>query len=185
MAENVTEVIISADGSWKAILENDNGDGRSLDDSLNHQNERAQEESSAPSDVLDLTEVGDDMDIFDSEIEDRKPCLGNKNQPVSSSLDMSSGMNMNSFSQNLSAVVEDDFWSRLDGVLISSAGLDAPMVNSTYPPGFTNIMQSAVLTDVVQPVLNHGVGVLGHANFSSPAFYNQNNMHIQVSNSNN
>ncbi|XP_008437346.2 E4 SUMO-protein ligase PIAL2 isoform X1 [Cucumis melo] len=184
VAENVTEVIISADGSWKAILENDNGDGRSLDDSLNHQNERAQEESSAPSDVLDLTEVGDDMDIFDSEIEDRKPCLGNKNQPVSSSLDMSSGMNMNSFSQNLSAVVEDDFWSRLDGVLISSAGLDAPMVNSTYPPGFTNIMQSAVLTDVVQPVLNHGVGVLGHANFSSPAFYNQNNMHIQVSNSN-
>lgn len=186
VAENVTEVIISADGSWKAILENDHGDGRPLDDSLNHQKERAQEESTAPPDVLDLTEVDDDMDICNLETEDRKTCLDNKNQPVSSSLDISSGMNMNSLNQNLAAVLDDDFWSGIvtDGILTSSAGSDAPMGNSTPPPGFAGIMQSTVFTDVVPPVLNHGAGVPGHANFSSSAFYDQNNLQIQVPNSN-
>ncbi|XP_038874879.1 E4 SUMO-protein ligase PIAL2 [Benincasa hispida] len=186
VGENVTEVIISADGSWKAILENDYGDGRPLDDALTHQNERAQEESTAPPDVLDLTEVDDDMDICNLETEDMKPCLSNKNQPVSSSVDISSGMNMNSLNQNLAAVLDDDFWSGIvtDGILTSSSGPDAPMGNSTHPPGFAGVMQSTVLTDVVPPVLNHGVGVPAHANFSSPAFFDQNNLQIQVSNSN-
>ncbi|KAG6606067.1 E4 SUMO-protein ligase PIAL2, partial [Cucurbita argyrosperma subsp. sororia] len=104
VAENVTEVIISADGSWKAIL--DNGDGRPLDDSLNLQNERDQE-STVPV-VLDLIEVDDDINICDLEIEDEKPCLGNK---------------------NFAAVLDDDFWSGIDTdrILTSSARTDAPI----------------------------------------------------------
>ncbi|XP_022969987.1 E4 SUMO-protein ligase PIAL2-like isoform X1 [Cucurbita maxima] len=186
VAENVTEVIISADGSWKAILENDCGDGRPLDDSLNQQNERAQQESTAPPDVLDLTEVDDDMNICNLETEDRKPCLGNKNQPVSSSLNILSGMNRNSLNQNFSAALDDDFWSRMvtDRLLTSSIRSDAPMGSSTAAPSFAGLTQSAGLTDAVSPVLNHDVGVPGQVNFPFPSFYDQNNVQVQVSNSN-
>ena len=186
MAENVTEVIISADGSWKAILENDCGDGRPLDDSLNQQNERAEQESTAPPDVLDLTEVDDDMNICNLETEDRKPCLGNKNQPVSSSLNILSGMNRNSLNQNFSAALDDDFWSGMvtDRLLTSSIRSDAPMGSSTAAPSFAGLTQSAGLTDAVSPVLNHDVGVPGQVNFPFPAFYDQNNVQVQVSNSN-
>lgn len=180
MAENVTEVIISADGSWKAILENDNGDGLPLNDSLGHQNETAQQESTAPPDVLDLTEVDDDMNICNLLTEDTKPCLGNKNNPVSSSLNISSGMNRN---QSFTAVSDDDFWSGIDtdGILTSCTRSDAPVGISMPAPSFAGHMQSAV---AVPPVLNLGVGGPGHANFSSPALYDQNNLQIQVMNSN-
>ncbi|XP_022995762.1 E4 SUMO-protein ligase PIAL2-like isoform X1 [Cucurbita maxima] len=164
VAENVTEVIISADGSWKAILENDNGDGRPLDDSLNLQNERDQE-STVP-DVLDLIEVDDDINICDLEIEDEKPCLGNK---------------------NFAAVLDDDFWSGIDTdrILTSSARTDAPIGNNPPAPNFAGLMQSAVLTNPVTPVLNnHGAGVPGHVIFLSPALYDQNNLQTQALNSN-
>lgn len=182
MGENVTEVIISADGSWKAIL-NDYGDGRPLEDSLNNQNGGAQQESTAPPDVLDLTEVDDNMNICNLETEDRKPCLSNKNQPVSSSLNISSGMNRNSLNQNFAAVLEDDFWSGIDETLTSITRSDAPLGNSTPATSSADFMQSAVLTEAVAPVLNHGVGVPGHAAFSSPALHDQ-NLQVQALNSN-
>lgn len=186
MAENVTEVIISADGSWKAILENDYGDGRPLDDSLNHQNGQAQPESTAPPDVLNLTEDDDDMNISNLETEDRKPCLGDKSQTVSSSLNVSSGMNRCSLNQNFAAALDEDFWSGIvtDGILTSSTRSDALMGNGMPAPNFTGLMQSAVFTDAVTPVFNHGVGVPGHVTFSSPALFDQNNLQIQALNSN-
>ncbi|KAK8284192.1 hypothetical protein V6Z12_D08G143700 [Gossypium hirsutum] len=73
VAEDVSDVIISADGSWKAVMENDDDVDELHGNTLNCQkdgSERPESATGVPM-VLDLTQTVDAMETI--ETEDRKP----------------------------------------------------------------------------------------------------------------
>ncbi|CBI34397.3 unnamed protein product, partial [Vitis vinifera] len=83
VGENVADVIISADGSWKAILESNDHVDQPRVGTLNSQQKGPDLQgstsfSNASPNVWDLTEGDDEMNAFDAcEIEDRKPFQSN------------------------------------------------------------------------------------------------------------
>ncbi|KAE8710798.1 Calcineurin-like metallo-phosphoesterase superfamily protein [Hibiscus syriacus] len=80
VAEDVSDVIISADGSWKAVMENDDDVEELHDKILNCQKDGSEQQESATAVpiVLDLTQADTEVDAMETiEIEDRKPPVAN------------------------------------------------------------------------------------------------------------
>ncbi|KAA8522457.1 hypothetical protein F0562_013182 [Nyssa sinensis] len=179
VGENVADVIISADGSWKAAMESNYlpDQCQPCDKTLNCQLDgpTGQEYTSlfnGVPDILDLTEDSDDMDVVGiCETEDRKPLLANLLSPSNvMNLTIPSGMhNTGEISQN-TAHPEDGFWSEIflstHGLGTSSARSDAQIIVGGSEPAPTNFRLSPVLTDAVSPALNrepetsHGTSLL-------------------------
>nr|GMD34357.1 E4 SUMO-protein ligase PIAL2-like isoform X2 [Ipomoea batatas] len=94
VGENVTDVILSSDGSWKALMESDDPTGNSPinkpdisknETMLSYSNSI----SSSTADILDLTEIHDAMDVVATgEFEDHKSIDG-VSEPGSTSLMLS------------------------------------------------------------------------------------------------
>lgn len=171
------EVVISADGSWKAVLEDDNNVDKMHDDAHKSGKEHAELKEStcsprALSDVLDLTN-DDDMEMLDScETDDRKPLLANLHSqsitPNVTSLGMNNSAGVN---QNVAAQVQDDFWS---GLYFASGRSDAPTVGRSDHP---------VLADAISPAINQEAEGHGNTLTSNSLLQNQfsspNNFHLQ------
>ncbi|XP_059645391.1 E4 SUMO-protein ligase PIAL1 isoform X1 [Cornus florida] len=193
--KNVADVIIAADGSWKAVTESNDqkdlphdrpSDGPALQKSTSF--------SDAVPDILDLTEETDEMDVMGTcETEDRKPVLANvlcqtnsKNLTVPAEFN-----NPSEISQNNASHVEDDFWS---GIYLSTSGSGIPDASSvaqifggvsgSLP---TTSMLSPVLTDAVSPALNREAGALHGSTLldtsvSQSQIPSSSNLHLQQTN---
>ncbi|KAF5935316.1 hypothetical protein HYC85_026445 [Camellia sinensis] len=157
VGENVADVIISADGSWKAVEESNDNKDQPHDKMSNCQQDglvqqKASSSSNAPPDILDLTEGYDEMDVERTCVtQDKKPVLGNlQSQSIPQSMTNTSDQN--------AAHIEDDFWSGIFlptyGTGTSSGGSDAQMVGGVSVSSPSNYMLSPVLTDAVSPALN-------------------------------
>ncbi|GMQ05550.1 hypothetical protein CsSME_00050534 [Camellia sinensis var. sinensis] len=157
VGENVADVIISADGSWKAVEESNDNKDQPHDKMPNCQQDglvqqKASSSSNAPPDILDLTEGYDEMDVERTCVtQDKKPVLGNlQSQSIPQSMTNTSDQN--------AAHIEDDFWSGIFlptyGTGTSSGGSDAQMVGGVSVSSPSNYMLSPVLTDAVSPALN-------------------------------
>ncbi|KAK4601467.1 hypothetical protein RGQ29_010860 [Quercus rubra] len=187
VGENVSEVIISADGSWKAVLESDDHVHPAREKTLKCQNEKTeQQESTSVSNslpnVLDLTDDNDEMEVVSAgETEDRKPILASL--PVTSNLTLLPDSNTTSgVNQNSSAQLEEYWSSVLNSVSTSSAW--SQRVGGISEPITANLMQSPLLTDALSPVLNLEPEGHGNTNFTTSLIQSQsspNNFQLQQS----
>ncbi|XP_059441980.1 E4 SUMO-protein ligase PIAL1-like [Corylus avellana] len=182
VGENVDEVIISADGSWKAIMGSDDHVDQAHDENAYCQKEKIEGlESSRVStslpNVLDLTEDNDEMEAMSScETEDRKPFQASL--PFATNLTLPPELNPTSGAcRNIASQLEDAFWSGVYlnyGSMNASARSNAQRVGSISEPIHANLMQPPVLTDAVSPALNQEAEGRGNTNFTTPIMQSQN-----------
>lgn len=183
VAEDVSDVIISADGSWKAVMENNDDVDELHGNTLNCQkdgSERPESATGVPM-VLDLTQTVDAMETI--ETEDRKPPVATlqslsaaPNLTLTPDLINSAGANQN--------VMDDDFWS----VLYSGHGSGTSTCRTDTQVGGTestrNFTVSPVFSDAVSPAPNRADGH-SNANLATPGIQNQvataNNLQSQPS----
>ncbi|KAI4326887.1 hypothetical protein L6164_019411 [Bauhinia variegata] len=167
VGDNVMEVIIRADGSWKAVLENDQNVDKTQNKVLDYENEHVEQEEptcspSAVPDVLDLTNDDDQMEIINvNETEDRKPRQVDLRQ---SDVVNSTSLSVNSagVNQNVAAQVEDDFWP---GIYLTHSSSDTPRIGG--------ILEHPVLTRAFSPVFNQEAQGHGNALATNSAMQNQ------------
>ncbi|CAM8947213.1 unnamed protein product [Rhodiola kirilowii] len=132
VADNVEDVIISPDGSWKNTPKSN--DDASGDTNINHLRE-----SDAP-DILDLTMEGGEMDAYQfSDVEDRKLSVEDLLNSMGSSVEMHTELNTsNQANQSTVSRMDDDFWSGLDLSSYNSGpsgdGFDNQFTTNTYHP---------------------------------------------------
>ncbi|XP_031391873.1 E4 SUMO-protein ligase PIAL2 isoform X1 [Punica granatum] len=147
---DVTGVMISADGSWKAVMESDG------DFDIIHNKISTAEGSTDPppvSDVFDLTEDNDEMDVtVNIEDEDTKP----------------RGLNQTHIVNRDPVHPEGDFWSgALAGPTNSNAGLDPQVAGGgAFEPIMLSNLTSPAITDSISSALNNQ-GFHGLRNISS------------------
>ncbi|XP_048230058.1 E4 SUMO-protein ligase PIAL1 isoform X2 [Ricinus communis] len=162
VGDNVADVIISADGSWKAVLETDENTDHTQKEVVDCQKDIP--EVQEPASVVDLTEDDDRMDVAStSHIEDRKPSQATlQSRPVTANLTTPSQLNIaNAVDQNVVSQAEDSFWSDIYYNLVSGTSSTASalqLVNGMLGSIPANSLTSPVITDAVSPALNHDVG---------------------------
>ncbi|KAL2544258.1 E4 SUMO-protein ligase PIAL2-like [Forsythia ovata] len=134
---NATEVIISSDGSWNAVMETDDATKKPEDKTSNVGHDASSEIESAgladaPVEILDLTEIDDVIDgVATRESEDRKLSPTTR-QSLSMTKTPSVNpqmANTNDVNQNI-AQIEDEFWS---GIYLSTFGTGTSNVRSNPP----------------------------------------------------
>lgn len=161
VSEDVTDVMISSDGSWKAIMESDDHAEKPRDktpDVAQDSPRRGSDgPSNAPGDVLDLTILDDDMNpLTAAESEDRK------NFPtiirIQSNVQKATAVNNPSeINQTGAPDMTDDFWSR---IYLSSCGIETSsswssmQTGSASEPARADLVQLPVFTDAISPALN-------------------------------
>ncbi|KAK2664162.1 hypothetical protein Ddye_002736 [Dipteronia dyeriana] len=154
VGENVTDVIISADGSWRAVFESDdNGDTHNNTSSLNKERSEQPESTDCMNCdpvVLDLTTNEEDMDAATAdEIEDTKPPLlsnlQSQNVGVNHIVDIHSENNFRSAGLHSNGPV-----AAISGVsdVRNDGGISEPTI--------ANQMTSPILSDAISPALDRG-----------------------------
>mgnify|MGYP004712851707 CR=1 FL=1 len=165
VGDNVNDVIISSDGSWKAIVESDDHAEKRQDKFPSAEQEQPTQPDStslpnAPPDLLDLTEIDDVMDTVDlSEAEDTKVFPVNSQKDCSiKDMTLRPPTNItNEVPQNSSSQTEDNFWS---GVYLSTFGSGTFSLMSDAQSGgvpqstSSSILPSPLLTDASSPASN-------------------------------
>ncbi|XP_022737522.1 E4 SUMO-protein ligase PIAL2-like isoform X2 [Durio zibethinus] len=179
VSEDVSDVIISADGSWKAVLDNDDNVDELHDKILNYQKDGSEQPESAKAVpiVLDLTQDDDEVDAMDTiEIEDRKPVVANlQSQSAAPKLTITPELtNTVGVNQNVASHMDEDFWSGLyssHGSGISTARTDAQVggISESTPSNFT---VSPVFSDAISPAPNR-TEARGNANLTALGIQNQ------------
>ncbi|XP_017407254.1 E4 SUMO-protein ligase PIAL2 isoform X4 [Vigna angularis] len=143
VGESITEVIVLADGSWKAVSEKDHDVDKMQKKAPNHEKEQTepQEYTCSPA-TVDLTEDDDHVEAMDSsEIVDRKPLLASIQSHFVAPNSTSLGMNTPGINRNVAGQM-DDF---LSGVYIACSRSDTPMVGTLELP---------ILPDTISPAFN-------------------------------
>ncbi|KAL4323452.1 hypothetical protein GQ457_11G024730 [Hibiscus cannabinus] len=178
VAEDVSDVIISADGSWKAVMENDDDVDELHDKILNCQKDgpEQQESTTGVPIVLDLTQADTEVDAMETtEIEERKP-------PVSILQSLSAAPNLTTTpelvntagtNQNMASNMEDNFWSALYSSLVpatSTSRIDTHVGGRSEST--QNITVSPVFSDAISPAPNRA-DARSNANPSTPGVQNQ------------
>ncbi|OMP06119.1 Zinc finger, MIZ-type [Corchorus olitorius] len=155
VAEDVSHVIISADGSWKAVFDNDDNEDELRDKILNCEKDGSEQPESAKAIpmVVDLTHDGNEVDAMETEIEDIKPSVANLQSESAAPTTIPELMNTVGVNQNVASHLVDNFWSELylgHGFGASSSRTDTPTVgtsestpNFTVPPVFSDAVSSA------------------------------------------
>ncbi|VFQ67677.1 unnamed protein product [Cuscuta campestris] len=154
VGENITDVILSSDGSWKAIMESDGH----TDNSPSNNPKISKDETMHPdsggipsfsTDIMDLTDIDDAMDVVrgTGEMDDYKGLqTNNQNQP--------SRQSSKPTEVNQTSNVGTDFWSGLylstfeSGTSRSSSNMQQIGVSEPIP---TSVTPSPVLTDALIP----------------------------------
>ncbi|XP_047337315.1 E4 SUMO-protein ligase PIAL2-like isoform X3 [Impatiens glandulifera] len=131
--ESVTDVIISIDGSWKAVTENKDNADKLHSTNLNIQQDALMIDTPPDSDIIDLTEDNVDK-LFSNaceEPQDVKPVLfDNQTQPCLISTTFYDDENSSS------SHTDDDFWSGLYLPTFENLASDDPSSNFMSPPSF-------------------------------------------------
>ncbi|KAL6323152.1 hypothetical protein AAG906_027429 [Vitis piasezkii] len=165
--ENVVDVIISPDGSWKPVVE-----------SIDHETQSNQQEhseqcesvgfSNIPAQVVDLTMGEDDEDECLSSLgtEDVKPLSYNLQGSSAAEIFLPPGVNyMVEADQSGSSQTEDHVWSAEQFPPSVSNGFVLPTMSSNGQRNFgvsrtpSSFMSSHVLTDAISPSLWETLGV--------------------------
>ncbi|KAJ6347388.1 hypothetical protein OIU76_003963 [Salix suchowensis] len=173
VGEHCSDVIISADGSLKAISESNDKVDQTPERTLHCEKVMPEQVESMTSTralpmVMDLTVDEDEINGVDrSDAEDRKPFLASlQNHFVDTNLIPtmpSQSINANVPSQNFSTLA-DEFWS---SPYWSSSASDAQMVTGFSEPSTSTFMTSPVTTDSFSPALNCDVGGYGNTTTTS------------------
>ncbi|GMI95474.1 PROTEIN INHIBITOR OF ACTIVATED STAT LIKE 2 [Hibiscus trionum] len=160
VAGDVSDVIISADGSWKAVMEND-GDVDELPDKiLDCQKDGSEQQESATGVpiVLDLTQADTEVDAMETmEIEDRKPPVANL-QSLSAAPNLTATpelVNTAGTNQNIASNMEDSYWSALYSSLVSGTStyrIDTQVGGRSEST--PNVTVSPVFSDAISPAPN-------------------------------
>ena len=156
VGEHVADVVISTDGSWKAVLEDDNYFDQAPDKHLNCVKETSELQESttisdAPPNVVDLTGDDNEMDTVSAcDIEDSKPSKADLSAPP----DLS---NISRINQNVGAAAEDAIWPGLfvSSGFVTTAWSDSQMFGGVPQSTPATFVQTPPLADAVSPVLNH------------------------------
>ncbi|PON97764.1 E3 SUMO protein ligase [Trema orientale] len=184
VGKDVADVIISTDGSWKAVLENDDHLGQAHDTNLNclEETSKLPESTTIPNtvpSVVDLTGDDTEMDTGSAcDIEDRKPSKADLSAPAGLS-------DISRVNQNVGGQVEDEFWPGLyvSSGLATTAWSDPQMFGGVPQSTPATFVQAPVLPNVVPPVLNHenDGGVSANLTTSEMQSYlsSQNNLQLQ------
>ncbi|TKY70979.1 E3 SUMO-protein ligase pli1 [Spatholobus suberectus] len=176
VGENITEVIVLGDGSWKAVLEKDHDVDKMPNKAPNCEKEKSEpQESTRSPTTVDLTKDDDRLETLDScEIADRKPFQASVHSQFVTPSSASLGMNSAGVNQNVAAQIEDAFWS---GVCLPRGRSETPTVGVSELP---------VLPDTVSPAFNpesagcdNNPAVAMHNQFSAP-----NNLQMQLNHMN-
>jgi E3 SUMO-protein ligase PIAS1 len=175
VAETVVDVIISADGSWVAVLENEDHTDQTGHETKSCQQERPQQcdgLSSVPAEVVDLTmkeaNASDAMRVSECTSKqhflDYPPCFS-----VSRNLVQTDVRNSDRVDQNGSTQIEENTCSRIPSSV--SASPQCPIDGTSLWAGHVtagiskfsscNSMLSPVSTNGASPVLNESVYVNG------------------------
>ncbi|KAK4363832.1 hypothetical protein RND71_019073 [Anisodus tanguticus] len=154
VSEDVTDVMISSDGSWKEIMESDDHTEKPRDKTPDIAQDSPHRgsggPSNAPGDYLDLTDIDDEMNpVTTAETEDRKnfPTISQIQSDVQNTTAVNNPSEIN---QTGAVDMGDDFWSR---IYLSSCGigtsssLSSMQSGSVSEPARTNLMQAPVLID--------------------------------------
>lgn len=179
VGDDVVDVIISADGSWKAVFENDAHVNQVHDTNTGGPKETSELQeattlsSNALPSVVDLTGDDDEMDIGGAyEIEDIKPSLANLSAPPH--LNNRIGVNQNV------AAVEDAFRTggHISSGLASTPRPDTQMFVGAPQPTPATFVQ----TSSISPALNREADVRVNTNLTAPELHNlssPNNLQLQ------
>lgn len=129
VGRNVSDIIVSSDGSWNAVKESEDSTEKSENKTLN----AGRDESPQPADILDLTQTDDPMDVSDAyEIQDTKHSSKANTQTAA--------INPNNVNQS-STHNENDFWT---GIYMSTFGMGSvnarPDVQATGPSASTSLL---------------------------------------------
>ncbi|KAK7253064.1 hypothetical protein RIF29_37469 [Crotalaria pallida] len=175
VGENVVEVIVHADGSWKAVLENDHKMQNKAHNFEKQQTE-PQESTCSPSTINNVLDLTDDDDLMEEimnntfETADRKPFQASVHGQFVTPSSTSLGMNSVGVDQTQT---EDDFWS---GLYLAHARSDTPTVGVSEHPTPPDTVSPAVNQEVDGHDTNSAINSVMHNQFSSP-----NNMQMQLS----
>ncbi|GLT90843.1 hypothetical protein SLE2022_087600 [Rubroshorea leprosula] len=158
VADDVSDVIISADGSWKAIFESDDHVDHANETILNCQRDGSQQEESeiASNVILDLTLDDNEMDVDPVELEDRKPSLvALQDQSTTTNSTQTLELN-NAVGVNQSAApwMQEDYWSGLlsNGALIPGVSTDAQAaVGIPVSTANMQLQQSQLMNSISSP----------------------------------
>ncbi|KAK4262819.1 hypothetical protein QN277_028326 [Acacia crassicarpa] len=181
VGDNVSEVVISADGSWKAVYKDDNDVDKIQNDAHNSGKEPAEPKESSCSpgnlpNILDLTNDDDDLERLDAgETNDRKPHLADLQSQSTTSIFTSLGVNSAGVNRDVAAQVEDDSWS---GAQAAFGGLDTTIVAGDF---VHPVLTDAISQTTSQEAVDHGITLPSnstvHNQFSAP-----NNFQMLLSN---
>ncbi|GAB4834480.1 hypothetical protein Ancab_032736 [Ancistrocladus abbreviatus] len=177
VAENVVDVIISADGSWKAASSSTSCKDEENDGAVNSQQEgpEQQQSSTASQTVCDLTEGDDEMmTIGPFDQEDCKPVVILDINPTVIPVSKKTS----EVDRNPGTQLEDGNWTT--GLLLNS-GLanystrsDAQTFGGTSQFPSANFVPRPVLTDAISPVPSRELGALqGNSNVTSAVMLTQ------------
>lgn len=157
VSEDVTDVIISSDGSWKAIMESDDYAEKPRDKTPDIAQDSPRRGSDGPSNApVDLT-VDDGMYTGSAaETEDRKnfPPTAQMQSNVQQTAAVNNPSEIN---QTGASDMTDDFWSR---IFLSSCGIgtssswSSMQTGSASEPARTDLFPFPVFTDAISPALN-------------------------------
>ncbi|KAK7308961.1 hypothetical protein RJT34_05327 [Clitoria ternatea] len=178
VGENIAEVIVLANGSWKAVLEKDHDKGKMQTQAQNGEKEQRelQESTCSPStvpNVCDLTK-DDHLETMSScEIADRKPFQAPVLSMFANQISTSSGMNSAGVNRNVIDQLDDDFWS---GVYAACGGMSDTPTNG--------VSENPVLPDSVPLAFNQESGSRDNNPAINSAMHNQfsatNNLQMQM-----
>ncbi|KAJ8768481.1 hypothetical protein K2173_022570 [Erythroxylum novogranatense] len=170
VGDNVIDVIMSYDGSWKAVLESDDDTYKAPSTYSDCQKEKTgggecTTSAALPPIVLDLTVDNDKMDtVAFREIEERKPSQASlQNQPISNDLTMNSLMTDANFNENIGTQLHDNFWaSLLNACSEASPTRTGAQIFDGISQPMPSPITSHILSDAISPALIHDGGV--HSN---------------------
>ncbi|KAL4339682.1 hypothetical protein GQ457_08G032210 [Hibiscus cannabinus] len=157
VTEDVSDVIISADGSWKAVMENDDDVDELHDKILYCQNDGSEQHESATGVpiVLDLTQADTEVDAMETmEVEDRKPLVASP-QSLSAAPNLTTPpelVNTAGTNPNIASNMEDNSWSVLHSSLVS--GTSTSRIDTQVggrSESTPNVTVSPVFCDVISP----------------------------------
>ncbi|XP_047970818.1 E4 SUMO-protein ligase PIAL2-like isoform X2 [Salvia hispanica] len=125
---NVSDIIVSSDGSWNAAVGSEETTEKSEDKTLN----TGRDESPQPEEILDLTLTDDPMDVFDaSGSEDRKHFSMANAHSTSINPHLASANDAN---QSRTHTESDDFWSGVHRSSFGQGTLDVRSNAQTVSP---------------------------------------------------
>lgn len=152
---NVSDIIVSSDGSWNAVMESEDTIEKPEDRTFN----TGQDESPQPADVLDLTLTDDAMDAVAAyETEDKKhSSKAHESQIMTQTTAINPPVvNTNGVNQS-SSHLDNDFWS---GIYMSTFGLGSSNVRPNAQTAGVSVSTSVLTESFTSP--NREVEALHH-----------------------